>query len=170
MLTRLFEDDFLTLGKDSPARPLIERCYEVMENGNKYAVAAAFYELMVALLRIKGVIASEMTAEAVGDSDTARIYTINTFASLYYDLDTKIEDIAEILHLSPRQVNRIVEGHFGKTWSMLITEKRMRVAEDLLEHSDMSIEKIAEYIGYSSARGFRTAYAKFYGKSPSSKR
>ena len=170
MLDRLFADGILTLGKDSPARPLIEKCYDTMERGNKYATASAFYELMVALMRIKGLITDDEVAEAVGDSDTARIYTINSFASLYYDTDTSIEDIAEILHLSPRQVNRIVESHFGKTWSTLITEKRMRVAEDLLERSDMSVEEIAEYIGYSSARGFRAAYTKFYGKTPSRRR
>ena len=45
-------------------------------------------------------------------------------------------------------------------------QKRMTLARNLLENSDMTIEEISEYVGYDSTRGFYSAFTKYFGENP----
>ncbi len=165
-LEKLFAGDSIKLKKDSRAITLVDKCFTEAEHGNKYAVGAAFYELVVELMRYRQVIPVDAFHSSSTDDNTARIHRINTLANAYYDKNISVDDLAEMLYLSPRQVNRIIESHFGTTWSALITARRMKVARDLIERGEMPIDEIAEYVGYNSTRGFRSAYTKYFGETP----
>ncbi|MBA2885992.1 AraC-like DNA-binding protein [Clostridium beijerinckii] len=42
----------------------------------------------------------------------------------------------------------------------------MRRAKLLLDHTDLSIEKIADMLGYSNSSNFYKAFKQYYGTSP----
>ena len=73
----------------------------------------------------------------------------------------RIVGFAEQLHISPRQLERIVEKHYGKCLRRVIIEERLRNAEKFLLCSDMTVEKIALAVGFNSKTRF---YREFYSK------
>ncbi len=58
----------------------------------------------------------------------------------------------------------------GRGWRpplVYVTECRMDGAEALLSDTDLAIAQIAEYVGYADAFGFRAAFKRHRGLSPS---
>ncbi len=54
----------------------------------------------------------------------------------------------------------------GKTFAQLLCEFRMRRAEKMLLHTDFSIEKIVETVGYTDKSRFYRNFKAMYGVSP----
>lgn len=63
-------------------------------------------------------------------------------------------------------LSRLLPEKTGKTFSEILLEARMRRAKLLLEHTDLSIEKIAATLGYSNNSNFYKAFRQYYGTSP----
>lgn len=77
---------------------------------------------------------------------------------------TTIEELADMLGVSPRHARRLVMLHMGKTFKQYRLEHRMRVSKALLESGTETPREIAKYVGYNSYKGFRKAYKNFYGE------
>lgn len=90
-------------------------------------------------------------------------YIISEFFSLNYSKNITVADLAKTLSLSSVQTQRIIKKHTGKTFSKNLLEHRMTVAANLMETTDMTMEEIAAYVGYSSYSGFWKAHKKYTG-------
>lgn len=66
----------------------------------------------------------------------------------------------------PVYISRLLPEKTGKTFSQLLLESRMRKAHLLLNHTDLSIEKVAAMLGYSNSSNFYKAFKHYYGTSP----
>jgi AraC-like DNA-binding protein/mannose-6-phosphate isomerase-like protein (cupin superfamily) len=77
-----------------------------------------------------------------------------------------IEDIAAQVGYSPSHLGRMLTNYLGIPLSQHIRERRMAVAMDLLEHSDLTVTQIAEHVGYSYPWHFTRAFTKAAGTSP----
>ena len=77
-----------------------------------------------------------------------------------------LNDIASHFGYHPVYVSRLLPKKTGKTFSALLAESRMRKAKLLLDHTDLSIEKIADMLGYSNSSNFYKAFKQYYGTSP----
>lgn len=97
-----------------------------------------------------------------------RKYTelIDSFFETHLSESTTVDALAEELHLSKVQVNRILKKHYGITFRGKLVRARMARAAWLLCHTDEKIEKIAEDVGYGSASTFREAFRKRYDMPP----
>lgn len=93
--------------------------------------------------------------------DTA--FIIHEFFSRGYNLDLKLSDLAEQLHLSEKQSARLVEIHMGKTFKQALIAQRMNIAKHLIAIGEMSFSEIGEHLGYKSYGGFYKAYTKYFG-------
>ena len=145
----------------------IKRVFDSYIEKNKYNVSLSFHEYLVALImNSKTHKGDEKYDQTVSDSLMGRLHRINTLANAYCDNEISVDDIAKMLSLSTKQVNRIIKTHFNCTWSELLMKKRMTLARDLLENSDMTIEEVSEYVGYDSTRGFYSAFTKYFGEKP----
>lgn len=80
----------------------------------------------------------------------------------YPDLDT----IASRLHISSRTLKRRLQEH-GVSFQLLVKEARQRDAVRLLRETSLSIEQIAEQLGYSEASNFVRAFRRLTGRTPS---
>ncbi len=89
-------------------------------------------------------------------------FLIQEFFSLRYSEDVCLCDLAEVLHLSERQTERLVIEHTGNTFRKELAATRMNIAKELLENSEMSLSEISQYVGYKTYTGFWKA-AKKYG-------
>ena len=88
-------------------------------------------------------------------------FLISEFFSNNYGADARLEDLADALHLSKRQAERLVEAHTGRSFREELTATRMLVAERLIGISAMPLSQVAQYVGYRSYAGFWKAFQKY---------
>ena len=88
-------------------------------------------------------------------------FLIHEFFSLHYSEDLHLCDLAQFLHLSERQTERLVIEHTGNTFRNELTAIRMTIAKKLLTSSQMSLTEISQYVGYKSYAGFWKALNKY---------
>ena len=106
-------------------------------------------------------ICSYFTVPVAAKKITDSGFLISEFFSNSYGVDARLEALAEILHLSPRQTERLVEEHTGRSFREELTATRMSVADRLIKISDMPLCEVAQYVGYRSYAGFWKAYQKY---------
>ncbi len=77
-----------------------------------------------------------------------------------------VENISLNGNISKNTLYRGFKREFGMTVSEYITKKRIEAAEKLLRSTDMSIERIASMVGFSTAAYFGANFKKLNGISP----
>ncbi len=77
-----------------------------------------------------------------------------------------LTELAERLGMTPQYVSCMIRRLFGAGFIELITEKRMFEAERLLTESDLSVQEIAEAIGYENNSFFHKRFREQYGTTP----
>ena len=98
--------------------------------------------------------------------DFLRNWLIDTYVSNFYMYKNHVQNLAQLLHLSERQTVRVVQVCTNKNLHDLILEHRMKIAVEFILHTTLSLNEIAETIGYNSYNGFYMAFQKFHGHSP----
>jgi AraC-like DNA-binding protein len=68
----------------------------------------------------------------------------------------------------PNYISSMLHKKTGKTFSEILLELRMKRAQLLMRNTDLSIEKIADMIGYHSTSNFYKAFRGWAGESPRS--
>jgi len=76
-----------------------------------------------------------------------------------------LNQITEKLHISPRTLRRRLAQE-NTNFQSIVADVRIRLAKDLLLNSKLSIELIAERLGYSDSAAFNHAFKRWTGKSP----
>jgi len=94
-------------------------------------------------------------------------YEIDRLLDSYYTNDISLELLSEKLFISPQSVTRIISAVYGKSFTELKLELKRRNAKKLLRETEMTIAEIAKEMGYSSLRGFLSAFQKHEGCTPS---
>ena len=89
-------------------------------------------------------------------------FIIHEFFSNRYNEDVRLLDLANMLHLSPRQTERLVQKHTGQSFGKALVATRVMIANQLIGASDLSLHEIAEYVGYRSYAGFWKAMKSFH--------
>jgi len=75
-------------------------------------------------------------------------------------------DLRKALNYSPAHLNRLFREHFQMTPYEYLQGRKFRYARNLLQNTDMSIQKIASEIGYSNLSHFFANFKKYYGVTP----
>lgn len=78
---------------------------------------------------------------------------ISEFVSQNYNRDIKISELAEKLHFSEKQTERLVKKYTGTSFKSVLTNHRLVVADFLENNTEMSVGEIAEYVGYNGYSG-----------------
>jgi AraC-like DNA-binding protein len=74
---------------------------------------------------------------------------------------------ADLLHISAKHLNRIVQSVIGKSTSEVILERIILEAKRMLIHSDKNFAEIADDLGFDDYSYFSHVFKKKTGKSPS---
>lgn len=85
----------------------------------------------------------------------------------YSDWEFKSEELASLLNMSARTLQRKLKAVTGQTPSGFINEYRMVQAAELLQKTDASITDIAFQVGYDESSHFTRMFKKVYDVSPS---
>ncbi|WP_068309949.1 helix-turn-helix domain-containing protein [Aliiruegeria sabulilitoris] len=81
------------------------------------------------------------------------------------DGTTELENVAQLLDLGPRTLQRQLSRH-GTQYRTLLEEARRRRAKALLLETSRPIKAIAADLGYQEAQNFTRAFGAWYGTSP----
>ncbi|MBQ7336660.1 MAG: AraC family transcriptional regulator [Clostridia bacterium] len=87
-------------------------------------------------------------------------FLIQEFFSTHYSDNVHLCDLASLLHLSERQVERLVVECTGKSFRDELAATRITMAKHLIKTSGQSLNEIAQCVGYRSYAGFWKALKK----------
>lgn len=79
----------------------------------------------------------------------------------------RIADIAEQFHFSPNYFSTFFRKKTGQTYVKYITGKRMALAKELLAHTELSIQEVADRTGYGDYYQFNRVFKKETQMAPS---
>lgn len=101
------------------------------------------------------------------DSNMGRICRIDRILQKYFNnSNLSMEFIAKELHISVRQLARIIKNHYGCTYREKVLTLRMQYAAKLLKKGT-SVSQAAYEVGYLSVSAFHTAFVKYFNRTPS---
>ena len=75
-------------------------------------------------------------------------------------------DAAAVVHLSPVHLAHLLKKETGKTFTSLVTERRMEKAQELLAHTTMRIAKIADAVGFEDEAYFTRRFRQRFKTTP----
>lgn len=79
--------------------------------------------------------------------------------------DWTLADVARALGTSPRTLQeRLAER--GTTWSAVLADARLELARELLRHSELSLEQVADRAGFASGSAFSRFFRRREGQAP----
>lgn len=81
-----------------------------------------------------------------------------------------LEDVADAINLSPAYLSTMFKKEMGLGFVDYLISCRMEAAREMLKTSDLSINEIAEKVGYTDSRHFSKTFNKVVGLKPSAYR
>ena len=94
------------------------------------------------------------------------LFNLEVYIQRHYMEDISLETAAKHLHLSPRQIGRLLKSHSGRSFGETLLHQRMWAARELLADPSIPISRIPAMVGYRSYPGFYSSFRKFWGMPP----
>lgn len=95
-----------------------------------------------------------------------RTCIIDRYFQRNYAKQISEDDLAELLHISRRQLVRILKESYGKGFRERLLETRMEQASWLLKTTNEKMGEIAGEVGYSSEASFYRVFKGYFGLTP----
>jgi len=137
--------------------------------GDSLANAAARY-IFHPTLRQAGSLQNPAQAEPIGTAVTHKLKQAISLMERHLEETLTIPEIAQLINISHRQLDRIFLRHTGKSPVIYYLDIRLDRARGLVTQTDMSMVDIAVACGFSSQVHFSRAYHKRFGLPPRSDR
>ena len=163
--TNAYSDEFIhfSLPKDSPIHHLLDLM--IIEYANKKQDTQKVLKPLI-LSMIMYIAREYRLSHEIVDTDPL---SSQLFSYMESHSDTiTLSDLAAHFGYHPVYLSRLLPKLFGKNFSSLLLDIRMKKAKILLDHTDLTIEKIAAVLGYSNSSNFYKSFRHYYGKSPRS--
>ncbi|WP_308636510.1 helix-turn-helix domain-containing protein [Paenibacillus silvisoli] len=113
-----------------------------------------------------GIIDAAFSSKTASYKSNTLAQTIKQYVEENYTMDVHLEHIADKMGVSVKYVSRVFKEHFNTNLSDYISELRIRLAKDLLEHSAFTVNDISEKAGFFNRTTFLRTFKKLEGKSP----
>lgn len=149
---------------------MLQECLEIYREFNTYniyrneKISALLSSIMISVLRNLNL--SKLNSTVFSITELERTDLIDAFFALSLKEPLKAEQLAKQLHLSERQLNRVIQQLYGMTFQEKLTQTRMDRAAWLLRTTNKKIGEIADLIGYSSEAAFYQAFQKYFQITP----
>lgn len=95
-----------------------------------------------------------------------RIQQALDYARQHLAQPLSVDELAEIVHLSPRQFSRIFSAETGQSPAKAIEGLRLEAARMMIEQSRHPLEVVAHETGFRDRRHLREAFLRGFGRSP----
>jgi AraC-like DNA-binding protein len=96
-----------------------------------------------------------------------RISVARNYLDNHFDTDISNSQLAFIANLSTRHLTELFRKQLGMTPHQYLIEKRMQQAWQLLEQGSLSVQQVADAVGYSNLAAFSDRFRKHFAIPPS---
>lgn len=154
----LFMDSLLIYLKDHQPEINVDACPEVLITNNVHQEIA--YYLNVHIMRYY---------QAMVDDKFKNANQLVRQAMKYIDSNYKrpitLNDLAQALDVSPFYISKLLNNTMKKTFTELVSEKRVEVSKELLK-TNKRIKEIAYEVGFQGQNYFTKIFKKYTGVTP----
>lgn len=141
--------------------------YSECEHCNSYRnerIMALITNLMISVLRKLDLDKKDNGAFSAPELERADI--IDNFFGLSLEYVQGSKQLASQLHLSERQLNRVISRLYGMTFQQKMTQTKMDRSAWLLRSTTKKVGEIAQMVGYNSEAAFYQAFRKHFNVTP----
>ena len=125
-------------------------------------ITSSLRVILLEFLRING----EKRNNSINTRTENYLFQIELILSDKYNENLSLNYFANLLHLSTKQVSRIVKKNYKCSLNTLVMNRRLHIACSLLIETDLTIEKIIELVNFNSPNYFYVCFKNRYGVSP----
>ena len=158
----VYEEHSLSRGSSSKAISYVGICC----NGTMYwgvgtdedIIKSSIHALTVAVNQLLGTTSDNKCKDE-------RLTDIMNYIHTNY-LTVTLDELADQFHLSKPYLSKYIKDKSGKTFGELVKNVRMKKARTLLKGGNMTVEAIAEEVGYQNVEHFTRLFKKKYGMTP----
>lgn len=158
----VYEEHSLTKGSSSKAVAYVG----VVCNGKGYwgvgidadIISASIEALTVAVNKIEKI-------RSLDSFKDERMIEIMNFIQENY-IDVTLERLSEKFYLSKPYLSKYIKEKAGSTFGDIVKRVRMKKARTMLKSSTMTVESIAESVGYQNVEHFNRLFKKAYSMTP----
>lgn len=111
-------------------------------------------------------ICEHINLERASEAKKGNNELVDFINSHYNDPQLDITMVTDHFGISAPTLQKRMNAFAGKTFSAYVEELRMNKARQALQDSDMSVQEIAELVGYANTNSFYKAYRRCFGESP----
>ena len=121
-------------------------------------IKASIHALTVAVNKLPQI------AQNDGAQDERLTAMLNFIQNNYQDVT--LESMAAQFHLSEPYISKYIKDKSGKTFGEHVAHIRMKRAKTLLKNGNMTVENIADVVGYPSVEHFNRTFKKCFDRTP----
>ena len=166
---RLMNCDVVQTSETEPLLPILYQILEEVsrqEMGYEEATKALVFRLVLALARLNRQDLPDKESLPNETRVDRRIGEIEAFIHDHMSEMITPSDVAASIHISTKQINRILQNAFGMNTTEYIAHIKCAYAKHLLAFTDEPITDIAMKIGYSSVFSFTKFFRRVEGMPP----
>jgi len=97
--------------------------------------------------------------------DLQQVLRFRAILEQFFRQERSIQFYAEGMGMSTGKLNKFLDKVLGKSLTVLIKDRIMREAEELLIHSEYTIDEIAELLGFEQTTNFSKSFKRHRGMS-----
>lgn len=109
---------------------------------------------------------AQFIARPIVECDAETLGPLLSWILEHLDEDLSVEALAKRAHMSPRTFARRFRDETGTTPHSWVIARRLQAAEELLERTDQSVDRIAAEVGFGNAAALRHHFTRARGVSP----
>lgn len=100
------------------------------------------------------------------DIDLYRISQLEHMLESSFMKDIRAKDMAKMLYISERQLERLMNRRYGMTWHRAVIEKRLTTASRMLLENNQPADTIGLSVGFNSKASFYREFRRKYHCAP----
>lgn len=135
-----------------------------MQRGAEYLPVLKLAELLLTICELQP--GRQFAAAEPGENELSRSAYLEHLINSYFMQSVTAEQIAAKMHVSPRQLARIIQKQHNSTLHEMMMDKRISTAIHLLHTTALTTDEIARIIGFGSRTGFYREFIKRHGVTP----
>ncbi|WP_419823661.1 helix-turn-helix domain-containing protein [Anoxybacterium hadale] len=166
VLKRIDKEKYVLSPKKLFADSLITSLYEEQTNrqmGWNSVTGTLYYQFFVKALRLLAPEPSRIQ-NLSGYMNVA--LTATKYIHANYSDEITLEEIASLLNVTPRHINRLFQDMFGTPFARTVNIIRMHYSKQYLVSTDKSIELIADQVGLPSSKALTKLFKDQEGITP----
>ena len=158
----IYEEHSLSKGSSSKAVTYVGVSY----NGKLHWGVGIHEDIIVASIHALVAAVNQLDeVRNVSACKDQRLLEIMNYIQMNY-LTVTLDELSEKFFLSKPYLSKYIKEKSGITFGEAVKKVRMRKARTLLKNRNMTVESIAESVGYQNVEHFNRLFKKAYGMTP----